>query len=80
MERNDMEWISIKDKEPPKDGSPFLCYDPKQKDNFPYACVYVVRFEEETSYSRAGYIEAGGECYFQWEPIYWMPLPDKPKD
>jgi hypothetical protein len=73
-----MEWISIKEKEPPKDGTPFLCYDPNQENNFPKASIYVVCFEEETTYSKAGYIEAGGECYFFWDPTHWMPLPEPP--
>jgi hypothetical protein len=75
-----MEWISVKDKIAPKDGRPFFCYDPNQIDNFPHACIYVVRWVEETSYSHSGYIEAGGECYFEWEPTHWMPLPLPPED
>lgn len=73
-------WISVKDKEPPKDGTPFLCYDPNQIDNFPLATIYVVHFEKETTYSNEGYIEVGGECYFRWNPTHWMPLPESPKD
>lgn len=75
-----MEWISVEKKEPPKDGTPFLCYDPDQIDNFPNALIYVVHFEKETHFSRAGYIETGGECYFKWTPTHWMPLPKPPKD
>lgn len=75
-----MEWISVKDRLPPEDGTPFLCYDPNQIDNFPLACIYVVHYENETSYTKAGYIETGGECYFKWEPTHWMPLPQPPKD
>ena len=73
-----MKWISVKERVPPKDGTPFLCYDPKQIDNFQNAVIYVVRFEHETYFSRGGYIEAGGECYFIWEPTHWMPLPEPP--
>ena len=69
------EWISVKDNEPPKDGTPFLCYDPNQINNFPKALIYVVRFEEENIFSDEGYFEAGGECYFKWQPTHWMPLP-----
>ncbi len=75
-----MEWVSVKDKEPPKDGTPFLCFYPNQAHNFVHACIYVVRFEEKTNYSRAGYIEAGGECYFEWIPTHWMALPERPKE
>lgn len=73
-----MEWISVKDQEPPKDGNPFLCFDPNQEYNFPDAKIYVVKWKEETSFSRGGYIETGGECYFMWEPTFWMPLPSPP--
>lgn len=74
------EWISVKDQPPPKDGTPFLCYDPKQVDNFKDACIYVVRYKKETDYSDAGYIEAGGEGYFAWEPTHWMPRPKPPME
>jgi len=73
------DWVKVEDQEPPKDGKPFLCYDPKQEDNFPDAKIYVVKWEEETKYSSSGYIECGGECYFKWDPTHWMPLPEVPK-
>jgi Protein of unknown function (DUF551) len=75
-----MKWVSVKDKEPPKDGTPFLCYDPKQPDVYSDASIYVVRFQNETYYQRGGYIETGGECYFSWEPTHWMPLPKPPEE
>lgn len=75
-----MEWVSVKDKQPPKDGTPFLCYDPKQTESWPKAKIYVVCFEEETNLRDGGYVEAGGECYFTWNPTHWMPLPKTPKD
>lgn len=74
-----MNWINIKDKQPPRDGTPFLCFDPSQEDNFPLAKIYVVRFEKDYAQSSEHYTEAGGEEYFQWKPTYWMPLPDLPK-
>lgn len=74
------EWINIKDEFPPNDGTPFLCYDPKQVNNFDKACIYVVCFKKETVFYKAGFIEAGGECYFEWEPTHWMPLPSPPKE
>lgn len=73
------QWISCKDRLPPQDGTPFLCYDPEQIKNFQNACVYVVRFEKETDYNDNRYIEAGGECYFEWEPTHWMELPQPPE-
>ncbi len=72
-------WISVEEKEPPKDGTPFLCFDPQQAKNFVHGCIYVVRFEEETNHSKAGYVECGGECYFKWTPTHWMPLPKPPR-
>jgi uncharacterized protein DUF551 len=75
-----MEWINVKDQEAPKDGRPFLCYDPNQGDNFPDAGVYVVQWEPKRYLQEEGYVEAGGEGYFLWEPTHWMPLPKPPKD
>lgn len=73
-----MEWISIKNRLPPQDGTPFLCYDPKQKTNFEDGCIYVVRYRCASKYLEERYIEAGGEGYHEWEPTYWMPLPKVP--
>jgi hypothetical protein len=75
-----MEWINVTEKKPPMDGTPFICFDPEICDNFEHAKIYVVRYEPETIYSKSGFIEAGGECYFMWEPKYWMPLPEDPKE
>ncbi len=37
-----MKWTSVKDKLPPKDGSPFLGYDPTQEDPGKiYVLIYV---------------------------------------
>lgn len=74
------EWIKRSDRECPLDGTPFLCYDPKQIDNFPEAIIYVVKWVKESLYSKVGFIETGGECYFMWEPTHWMPLPKEPSN
>lgn len=73
-----MQWISVEDKEPPKDGTPFLCYDPNISDSFPCAKIYVVQWVGPCIYNEGGFREAGGECYFRWEPTHWMPLPNPP--
>ena len=71
------EWISIKDKEPPKDGTPFLCYDPNSDEN---STIYVVVWKKSRWIDEPdAYIESGGECYFRWNPTHWMPLPLPPK-
>lgn len=74
--RVEWEWVCVKDKLPPRDGTPFLCFDPWQA---PLAKIYVVRFEENYAQSAEHYKEAGGEEYFQWKPTHWMPLPSLPK-
>ncbi len=78
-----MQWISVKEQEPPKDGTPFLGYDPSKEDE---GKIYVLIFipEKTLFYNdqliREHYLEASGEGYFVWEPTYWMPLPEPPKD
>lgn len=74
-----MKWISVKDQEPPKDGTPFICYDPDQENDFIKACIYVVCYEKKTFLRDAAYTECGGECYFTWNPTHWMPLPKPPE-
>ena len=80
-----MEWINIKDKIPPQDGSPFLGYDHDADD---FGKIYVLIYVNEKKYppgefhklSHDGYFqEASGECYFKWNPTHWMPLPEPPK-
>ena len=80
-----MEWISVRDKEPPKDGSPFLGYDPDAED---LGKTYVLIYIPEKKYPPgeffklshdAYYREASGEEYFEWKPTHWMPLPEPPK-
>ncbi len=71
-------WNDINQVLPPHDGTPFLGYDPKQSNNFTNALIYVLRFEAATNFSDEGYIEAGGECYFKWQPTHWMTLPKSP--
>lgn len=78
-----MNWINVEDQPPPRDGTPFLCYDPRIKDNFPNAVIYVVVFSPEDRYGEEAFKEAGRECYFEWTPTYWtpthwMPLPPPP--
>lgn len=81
-----MEWISVKDQEPPKDGSPFLCFDDeKEYEGKIYVIVFVKARKyppgefEKLSYDEH-YREASGEGYFIWHPTHWMPLPNPPKD
>lgn len=72
-----MDWISIKVKTPPRDGSPFLAYCPDQDD---VSKIYVLIYKPATSWRKEGYIEAGGECWFNFVPTHWMTLPTPPKD
>jgi hypothetical protein len=80
-----MNWIKVEDQEPPKDGSPFLCYDPNADE---FGKIYVVLYDPGFIYTdpefercsrKHCYREASGECYFTWNPTYWMPLPKPPK-
>lgn len=68
-----MEWINVKDRLPPKDGSAFLGYDPTK---FELDKIYVLKYVPDNE----RYEETGGECYFPWEPTHWMPLPEAPKE
>jgi hypothetical protein len=45
-----MKWIKSSEQTPPKDGKPFLCYDPSQKNNFKHATIYVVRWISGTQF------------------------------
>lgn len=76
--------LDSKDKLPPKDGNPFLGFDPSKDDE---GKIYVLIFVKGRKYppgefeklSREDhYIEASGEGYFTWETTHWMPLPDFP--
>jgi len=74
------EWISVKEKLPPQDGSPFLGYDPNaEKTGKIYVLIYIPKkkFSERLSLEEC-YREASGESYFTWEPTHWMPLPEAP--
>ncbi len=81
-----MKWISIKDKLPPQDGTPFLGYDPTADElGKIYVLIYVPakkyppgEFENLSIEER--YLESSGEGYFTWNPTHWMPLPDIPKE
>lgn len=74
-----MKWISVNEQSPPKDGTPFLCYDPSQlQGSFSEASIYVVKWEDPCGLREGGYRETGGECYFLWNPTHWMPLPCAP--
>lgn len=80
-----MDWISVKDKEPPKDGTPFLGYDHDAEDYGKiYVLIYVPALEFSGEFSglnrKECYQEASGEGYFTWNPTHWMPLPEPPKD
>ena len=79
------EWIRIKNKLPPHDGTEFLGYDPN-KDS---GKIYVLVFEPAVTYHGKGfercsreecYRESSGERYFKWEPTHWMPLPESPSE
>lgn len=81
-----MEWISVKDRLPPQDGSPFLGYDAEKEDTGKiYVLIYVPAKKyppgefEKLSYEEH-YLEASGEGYFTWNPTHWMPLPQPPKE
>jgi len=76
----------MKEKEPPKDGTPFLGYDPNAEE---FGKIYVLIYVPEKKYppgefeklSHGEYFqESSGECYFTWEPTHWMPLPEPPKE
>jgi hypothetical protein len=81
-----MEWIKCSEREPPKDGTPFLGFDPLIED---LGKIYVLIYVPEKKYplgeffklSNEGcYEEASGECYFKWNPTHWMQLPEFPKE
>jgi len=77
-----MEWKTIDTA--PKDGTPFLGFDPTHTE----AKIYVLSYDPGVSYigelescsHDACYREYAGETYFQWNPTHWMPLPAPPKD
>lgn len=80
-----MNWISIKDKLPPQDGTPFIGYDPDADD---LGKIYVLIYIPAKKYpcgeffklSHEGYYrESAGEYYFTWNPTHWMELPESPK-
>lgn len=54
----------------PVDGTKILGYDP----NHEYNKIYVLAF------NKTFWIEAGGEEWALWNPAYWMPLPESPKE
>ena len=57
----------------PKDGTPILIYEPPYFDATPHA-TYVCSWD---TYKEA-WVEHSGECYAQYEPTHWMPLPEPP--
>ncbi len=79
-----MNWISVKERLPPQDGTQFIGYSPTNEN----APIYVLIFDPGVKYlgelercSRGpSYREASGECYFTWEPTHWMPLPAPPEE
>jgi hypothetical protein len=74
-------WISVKDRLPPTDGTPFLGYDPTANYN---AKIYVLIFDEGHKNGnfeyKDRYLESAGEGYYIWEPTHWMPLPTPPEE
>ena len=62
-----MEWISVRDKEPLKDGTIYLGYENGK--------IFVFGF------SMSDWHEASmGEIAYEVCPTHWMPLPKPPKD
>lgn len=66
-----MEWQPIETA--PKDGTPILIYDPPFNDFLSYE-IYVCSWDDY----KAAWIEYSGECYAQYQPTHWMPLPLPP--
>jgi hypothetical protein len=60
-----MEWISIEDKEPPKNGLAFLGYENGE--------VYIFNFRMGDWHECSK-----GEIAYEVKPSYWMPLPKPP--
>lgn len=81
-----MEWISVKDKMPQKDGTPFLGYG-KDELNENYECLVMIYYQGGKDHN--GYeMDKGFYAIGQWglynrehacNPEYWIPLPKKPE-
>ena len=63
-------WLPIETA--PKDGTPILAFMPEENPEFSF--MYVMVYDAVTSDWR----EAAGECYSQYVPTHWMPLPAPP--
>lgn len=80
-----MEWISVKDKLPDKDGKYLVCtksFLGRFTRIISYTLNYDSPFEEEHMQGRAIWYNYSGEAgdYEVDNVTHWMPLPDLPSD
>ena len=71
MPSAESEWQPIETA--PRDETPILAFIPEESRE--YSFIYVLIYDELILAWR----EAAGECYSQYAPTHWMPLPEPPK-